>query len=103
MTLPWTEEDPPEVVDTLRTLIVAGCEPSPELARQIRGLVAELAARRRCWCGRPAATSSPCGCCCAEHDAALTVARVRALITEHPDSEVPVIALDDLRRALGDQ
>jgi hypothetical protein len=57
----------------------------------------------RCWCGRPVPDSSACGCCCPEHDTALTLARVRALVTEHPDSQVPVVALDDLRRALGDQ
>jgi hypothetical protein len=58
----------------------------------------------RCWCGRPAPHTSACGCCCTEHDDPhLTVARVRALVTEHPDTQVPIVALDDLRRALGDQ
>jgi hypothetical protein len=59
----------------------------------------------RCWCGRPAPHDSACGCCCAEHDSddAHTLARVRALVTEHPDTQVPIVALDDLRRALGDQ
>jgi hypothetical protein len=57
----------------------------------------------RCWCGRPAPRASACGCCCAEHDDGLTLARVRALVTEHPDTQVPIVALDDLRRALGDQ
>jgi hypothetical protein len=57
----------------------------------------------RCWCGRPAPDTSACGCCCTEHDDdALTVDRVRALVTEHPGTQVPIVALDDLRRALGD-
>jgi hypothetical protein len=57
----------------------------------------------RCWCGRPAPHDSACGCCCGEHDDnAHTLARVRALIAEHPDTQVPIVALDDLRRALGD-
>jgi hypothetical protein len=38
-----------------------------------------------------------------QHDDAHTLARVRALVTEHPDTEVPIVPLDDLRRALGDQ